>query len=91
MYNNSIITKLNGEMSNEQANGVVDPVKDDLQNKINTALTNTYVAPDVALPDISKYRGLKYPLQDPNDYPIIEDALKQVNTAFRNAFNSKTK
>jgi hypothetical protein len=37
---NGIITKLQAEpnTSNDEANAIVDPVKDDLQNKINDAL-----------------------------------------------------
>lgn len=86
---NGVVTKLLPNLTNEELNATFDPVKDDLQNKINTAITNTYVPPNIPGPDLTKYRGLKYPLQDPNDYPIILDALKQSNTAFRAAFNGE--
>lgn len=92
---NAVITKFNANLnaSNEEANAIIDPVKDDLQNKINDALTNTLVPPDIPLPDLSKYKALvnnnKYPLKDPADYQPIEDALKAVNTQLRASFNGK--
>lgn len=94
---NGIITKLQAEpnTSNDEANAIVDPVKDDLQNKINDALTNTYVAPDIPLPDLTQYRGVTgyqlRPLKSPTAYPIIEDAMKALNTTFRAAFNGRTR
>ena len=82
----SLNSQIHPDSSNDTVNGIIDPVKDDLQNKINSALDDTYVAPDIPEP-VSK---VDLSTKDPADYPALQDFYVAAFKAFRDAHNGKS-
>lgn len=85
IYNN-LNSQIKPDDDNDTLNGKVDPVKDDLQNKINAALDNTYVAPDVPEPTSKVDLASK----NPADYQGLQDFYVAAFKAFRDAHNGKS-
>jgi len=72
--------------TNDTVNGIIDPVKDDLQTKINTAIDNTYIAHAVPEPTALTVTSSS---TNPADMPKLIVIYKEVFKAFRDARNGK--